>query len=348
MSKHDCAVLYNRANLTEPPRSRELVYPSTIIRDDVTGIEAALREGGYNPCVISVDAFSKDLVLALQRIAPRFVFNLCEEINKRSELEMCVAGLLEMMNLPYTGSGPLALGLALDKHRVKQLLRAAGIPAPRGYLHIPGGNPRCRGMKFPLFVKPAREDASLGINRDSVCLDEQALQRQVEYIHDVYRQPALVEEFLDGREFNVSVVGNGSAEVLAVSEIDFTGMPEGEPRIVSYQAKWDDESVAYRHTVPVCPAKIPKRLENRLREIALRSYQCIGCRDYGRVDMRTDSRGNTHVLEVNPNPDISPHAGFARAASAAGQSYDAMILRIVGCALERTAQATPAAYAICR
>jgi D-alanine-D-alanine ligase len=345
MGRYDCVVLYNAANLSEVDGSQEKIYPSTVLREEVGAIEESLREGGYSPYVLSVDHFSKELVQVLSKISPKFVFNLCEEINGRTELEMCVAGLMDLMGIPYTGSGPITLGLALNKFHTKQVLRAAGLPSARGYLHPPAMKPvRRGGIRFPVIVKPAHEDASLGINEDSVCHDNDHLERQVAYIHDVYQQEALVEEYLDGREFNVSIIGP-EPQVLAVSEIDFRKMPEGEPRIVSYRAKWDEESEVFEGTVPVCPAEISRRMEKRIKEIAIRSYRTIGCRDYARVDMRTDPRGNLYVLEVNPNPDISPKAGFARAARAAGLSYTDMVLRITQCALERGAKAAATVYA---
>jgi D-alanine-D-alanine ligase len=178
-----------------------------------------------------------------------------------------------------------------------------------------------------------------------VCHTAKQLEKQILYIHQVYGQEALVEEYLDGREFNVSVVGDRDPEVLAISEINFSGLPENEPRIVSYRAKWDEESPMYSFTVPICPADVTKRVENRIKNIAVRSYQCIGCRDYARIDMRTDSRGSIYVLEVNPNPDISPKAGFARAARAAGYTYSDIILRISAAAVERGAEVAAAVYA---
>ena len=131
-------------------------------------------------------------------------------------------------------------------------------------------------MRFPLFAKPARQDASLGINSNSVCCDGDQLEKQVQYIHDIYEQEALIEEYLDGREFNVSVIGEKNPEVLAIQEISFLGMTEGEPKIVSYRAKWDEESPMYKSTVPVCPAILPKRLEKRIKEIAIRSHLVVG------------------------------------------------------------------------
>ena len=346
MEHYDCVVLYNAANIMQKEGSEEKLYASNIIREEVGAIEESLRDGGFHPCVLSVEYFSKDLVQTLLEISPKFVFNLCEEINGKCELEMCIAGVLELMGIPYTGSDPFALGLALNKFHVKQILRSAGVPTAKAYLRYPGQALTIpRGMRFPMIVKPSREDASLGINSHSVCDTPEQLERQIVYVHEVYEQEALVEEYLDGREFNVSVVGDREPEVLAVQEIDFLGLPEGEPRIVSYRAKWDEESSYYNCTVPICPAIIPKRLENRIKDIAIRSHLCVGCRDYSRVDMRTDSRGNLYVLEVNPNPDISPNAGFARAARAAGYSYSEIILKISEEAMERRAKVAAAVYA---
>ncbi len=346
MELYDCVVLFNAANISEKEGSEEKLYPANIIREEVSAIEDSLRDGGYRPYVLSVEFFSRDLIRTLLEISPKFVFNLCEEINGKCELEMCIAGLLELMGIPYTGSDPFALGLALNKFHVKQILRSAGIPTARGFVRYPGQKRSIpRGMRFPMIVKPSRQDASLGINSRSVCHDVEQLEKQILYIHEVYEQEALVEEYLDGREFNVSVIGDQDPEVLAISEICFDGLPDGEPKIVSYRAKWDEESPLYSSTKPMCPANLSKRLENRIKDIAIRSHICVGCRDYARVDMRTDARGNLYVLEVNPNPDISPKAGFARAARAAGYTYAEMILRISEAAMERGAKVAAAVYA---
>ncbi len=346
MEQYDCVVLYNSANVSKKEECKEEIYLSNILREEVVAIEESLKEGGFKPYVFAVDNFSKDLIHTLLDISPKFVFNLCEEINGKCELEMCVAGILELLGMPYTGSDPFALGLALNKFHVKQILRSAAIPTAKGFICYPGRRSAIpRGMRFPMFVKPSRQDASLGINSNSVCYTAEQLQEQISYIHSAYEQEALVEEFLEGREFNVSVIGDQNPEVLAISEIDFAGLPDGEPKIVSYRAKWDEDSPMYQFTVPICPADLPKRLENRIKSIAIRSSQCIGCRDYARVDMRSDSRGNIYVLEVNPNPDISPKAGFARAARSAGFTYSEMILRISEAAMERGAQVAAAVYA---
>jgi D-alanine-D-alanine ligase len=345
MARSDCIILYNASTGRELPSSEEKIYPANLLREEAGAIEESLRELGFAPLVLAIDYFTKDLVATIQRVAPKFIFNLCEEIQGDCELEMCVAGLFELMNIPYTGSRPLALGLALNKFRVKQVLRAAGIPVPRGFLCPIGQQPKPRALgRCPAFVKPVHEDASLGINAHSVCRDFTQLEKQVSYIHHVYRQDALVEEFLEGREFNVSILGDQRARVLPISEIDFSRMPDDEPRIVSYRAKWDEESVVYQCSVPVCPAEIPHRVENRIKSIAMRSFQCIGCRDYARVDMRMDSLGNAYVLDVNPNPDLSPHAGFFRAARTAGMTYTDMVSHITQSTLERVTKVPSTAY----
>ena len=347
MKSYDCIVLHNTACISDRADCEEKPNPAYVLREDAVAVAESLRELGFHPYSFLVERFSRDLIQVLLDVSPKFVFNLCEEIEGNSELEMYVAGLLELMEIPYTGSRPFALGLALNKFYVKQILRSAGIPTPRGYLRFPGQkSPLPRGMRAPVIVKPSREDASLGINSHSICRTPGQIEKQISYIHKVYKQEALVEEYLEGREFNVSIMGRKNPEVLAISEIDFSGLPEGEPKIVSYRAKWDEESPLFSATIPICPAKLSKRLENRINRIALRSYQCIGCRDYARVDMRTDARGGLYVLEVNPNPDISPSAGFARAARTAGYSYPEMIMRISEAAMERGADVAPVVYAI--
>jgi D-alanine-D-alanine ligase len=346
MKPYDCVVLYNAANVKVKEGSEEKLYPSNLIREEVVAIESSLRDGGFHPYVLAVQSFSKDWIQVLSDLSPRFIFNLCEELDGRSELEMCLAGLLELTGIPYTGSNPFTLGLALNKFYVKQILRSAGVPTAKGFVRFPGQKAAIqRGMRFPMLVKPSRQDASLGINGNSVCHSAEALEKQIQYIHEVYEQEALIEEYLDGREFNVSVVGDRNPEVLAISEIDFSGLPEGEPRIVSYRAKWDEDCLMYACTKPICPAMVDNRLKNRIKDVAIRSYRWIGCRDYARVDMRTDASGRPYVLEVNPNPDISPNAGFARAARAAGYSYADIILRIGKAALGRGAKVISNTYA---
>jgi D-alanine-D-alanine ligase len=184
-------------------------------------------------------------------------------------------------------------------------------------------------------VKPLREDASLGIDNDALVKSQADLRRQAEKIHCLHRQPALVEEYVDGRELNVSILGNRDAEVLPISEIDFSTLPPGLPRICGYEAKWVEHSPEFGHTVPLCPASLPRKVERKVREVALRAYRLMDCRDYARVDIRLGRSGTPYVLEINANPDISPDAGMPRSAGVAGYDYTRMIGRIVNLAWAR-------------
>ncbi|MBI1745050.1 MAG: ATP-grasp domain-containing protein [Acidobacteria bacterium] len=344
MAKYDCVILHNNIEGYSPVFDDDMVSTNNV-RDEVEAVEQALRELRFNPYVMAIDCVDKEALVLLQKIAPKFVFNLCEGLRGNSEMEMYVAGLLELLGIPYTGSSPLTLGLALNKFKVKQLLRAGGIPTPKGWMINPLESIDLSVIPFPVIVKPSREDASLGINSDSVVYDGLGLQRQIDFIHSRYNQAALVEQYVIGRELNVAVIGHTDPQTLPISEIDFSGLPPEEPRIVSYKAKWDITSPLFIHTVPICPAKLAPRTVSRIRELALNVFREIGCRDYARIDMRLDEKNNPMVLEVNPNPDISPTAGLARAAGVAGLSYTELIGKIIACAVARAANEVKFAYA---
>jgi D-alanine-D-alanine ligase len=275
------------------------------------------------------------LALARQLIdyRPDVVFNLCEGFWGDARQEMNVAGLLELLRLPYTGSRPLCLGLTQDKARTKDLLLQKGLPTPRYLLVRPGEQyPRLNSLNFPLIVKPRFEDASQGIDPASVVDSSEAVMEHIQYIHKVYRQGALVEEFIEGRELNVAIIGDKTLSILPVAEIQFA---KDLPRsIVCFDGKWQAESKAYKGTKPICPAKLTAKQDLLVRDVALRAYKLLECRDYARVDMRL--RDNTpSILEINANPDISPDAGLARAAKVAGQSYPQLVEKIANLALDR-------------
>jgi D-alanine-D-alanine ligase len=180
------------------------------------------------------------------------------------------------------------------------------------------------------------EDASAGINEKSVVYDRKELEERVEYIIKMFKQPALVEEFIDGREVNVAILGNNPPVVLPISEIDFSHLPSHLPKIVSYEAKWIPNTDYYEKTIPICPAPLEPELERKIKDIALSCYKIMGCRDYARVDMRIDKEGNPYVLEVNPNPDLSRNAGFMRSASVYGLTPEETIVKIAEIAIERS------------
>jgi D-alanine-D-alanine ligase len=237
--------------------------------------------------------------------------------------------LLELLRLPYTGNGPLALGICNSKALAKQLMIANGIPTPRFRLCTcdPAGEP---GLSYPLVVKPANEDGSAGITEDSVVADLAGLRRQVKWLREGFRQDSLVEEFVDGREFNVGVLGNGTAadphRSLPPAELVYRN-PRW--RLCTYESKWDSTHPSYAEIAPVCPANASPETTARLSEITLDCARIFGLAGYARVDFRMNAGGELFVLEVNPNPDISPDAGMARAARAAGLPYPDLILEIL-------------------
>ncbi|MGA9115237.1 MAG: ATP-grasp domain-containing protein [Bacteroidota bacterium] len=306
------------------------------VLEEMEDIRNALNTLGYRTTILNVNSDVFRLLDHLRENRPDLVFNLVECVENESLQEMHVAGLYELLKIPYTGAGPMALGLALNKPRVKEVLAFHGIPTPRFEVYGPADRIAVReDLRFPLIVKPSREDASVGISDDSVVSSLGELRRRVRFIHQEFGQPALVEEYIRGRELNVALIGNTKPIVMPISEIDFSGLEKGMQHIVSYEAKWMHGSARYEGTRGVCPAVLTPETEARLRDTALRCYRIVGCRDYARVDFRLTDQGEPYVLEVNPNPDIADDAGFARSAKAYGMSFDQIVGRIVEYALER-------------
>lgn len=261
------------------------------------------------------------------------VFNLLEGLGNRTELEPEAALILERLGYRYTGSSPETLALCLDKARTKRVLESHGIFTP-AYRVCDDGEVEVF-IPLPAMVKPVAEDASLGVDDGAVVTTYGQLRKRVEYILDTYREPALVEEFIDGREFNVALWGNDEPECLPLAEIDYSGIGDPLRRICSYAAKWEPEREEYHLTPVMCPAKVDGRLAEKIRSIAIATYEALGCRGYARVDMRVRD-GQPYVLEVNPNPDVSPDAGFARATLTAGYTYPEMVEKILHLAGEHS------------
>jgi D-alanine-D-alanine ligase len=264
------------------------------------------------------------------------VFNLVESVGGESIKEMFVAGIYELYNIPYTGCSAVTLGLCLNKHRAKLIMKGAGFNVPRWRLYL---NPLTiifdSKPEFPLIVKPSQEDASVGISEQSVVNDEKELKDQLEFLYHTLKQPIIVEEYIEGREINSAILGDKEKIALPLSEISFDTLPGDLPKIVTYDGKWIKDSLYYKNTIPVCPAPLDDELAERIKKIALNVSDLFGCRDYCRVDFRLDKNNQPYILEVNPNPDISINAGFARAAKAYGLSYDELLVKIIEFALER-------------
>ncbi len=269
------------------------------------------------------------LLKDIRKNKPDVIFNFMELYRENSRLEMNLVGMLELLGTPYTGAPPMALANCQSKVLAKRILNSYGIRTANFILIKKSMKNYKHNLKFPLIIKPAFEDASVGIENNSIVENTKALRERVEYILTVFQQPALVEEFIEGRELNVAVMGDKEPFALPISEIDFTEMPEHLYNIVSYQAKWDPNHEAYHKTIPSCPAILPKRVEKKAKEIAVEAFKIMGCRDYARIDMRLSHNNELYVLEVNPNPDLTESAGFMRSAEAAGIGYVGALKKII-------------------
>ena len=287
--------------------------------DEADAVHRTILATGRKSTLLPVR--SLDTCLAqVRKLAPDLVFNLCEGLAGQARYEMHMAAIWELLNVAHTGNGALTLGISQDKALSKQLFIAKGIPTPA--FELCEAVPESTNLNFPLIAKPSREDASLGIMADAIIRNLAELQKSVKRLLSKYHQPILVEEYIDGREFNVAVLGVKSPRALPVAEICFDKLSKEEPRITSYEAKWLKDHPLYAKTPSVCPAPIEPSLAAKLQDISLRVYKALGGRGYGRVDLRMDSKENIFVLEFNPNPDISPDAGFSKALKAAGLSYE--------------------------
>lgn len=298
-------------------------------------IAKTLRKAGFDAYIVNllddVNIFLEDY----KKNKPDVVFNLVEIYEDYAELEMGFAGLLELLKVPYTGAPPLALGTSQNKYLTKKILSAVGINTASARYIKKVEKIYQHGLKYPIIVKPALEDASVGIENNSVVNNHKALRQRIEHILNEYEQPALIEEYIDGRELNVAVFGDKKPKVLPISEIDFSKMPKHLHNIVSYQAKWEPLDESYHKTIPRCPARLQKKIREKAEEIAIHCFKTIGCRDYARIDMRLSKENELYVLEINPNPDLTEDAGFMRSAKQAGYSYRKTLKTIIELAAKR-------------
>jgi D-alanine-D-alanine ligase len=232
--------------------------------------------------------------------------------------------LYQLLEYNFTGNLAFCLGNCLNKERTKNILRAHGINTPASMTINYSDNilEKDYKLKYPVILKLLKEDASIGISEFSVVDNFINLSKQVAFLQRTYKQDILIEEFIDGRELNVAVLGNN---ILPISEIEFKTLPPGLPKIVTYDGKWMEDSVYFENTKPVCPAILNGKIKKRVERTAMLAFEAMGCRDYARIDIRLNEQNIPFVIEVNPNPDISTDSGFARAAAAAGLSYAEML-----------------------
>ena len=300
---------------------------------EAAAVEKALLDSGYQVTCVPLTLPFEEARDILGKLETDLIFNLFEGFPGYPETEADICQVLTDIGVPYTGCPPQALRLALNKAGTKSLLQAGEINTPDFQL-MHSGTLSDFSLEFPCIIKPNSEDASHGITEDSVVSNVKEMETQINKVSIQYRtDEILVEEYIDGREFNTTVIGNNRKQVLVISEIEFS-LPSGLPSIVTYAGKWEVESQYYKGTTPVCPAQISENEEQGIIEIAEKACTITKCRGYARVDMRMDRQGRIFVLEVNPNPDISPDSGAALQANAAGMTYTEFIRRLVSLAME--------------
>ena len=301
----------------------------------------ALDRLGHEVEPVEVDNRVEPLVSALGRLRPELIINIAESFGGKSAMESNIAALLNLMGLRYTGSSPSGLILAGDKILAKKVLTFHGIRTPRFATVYRGALDWVEELHFPVIVKPPQEDASVGLTSGSVVHDLKQLLQRMDALQSEFEQPVLVEEFIDGREFYVSVLGNANAHALPVIELDFSKFPADRPRIASWDAKWGDDAgggAEFEGTTSIFPDNLSDDLTERLHAVAVDAFHALRLRDYGRIDLRVNEEEEVFVIEVNPNCYLERDSEFARSAARGGLDYDALIGRIVELAAARYAR----------
>ena len=340
------AIVYNEADPSIYKKiNEEIIEEQDFVPyfeiDDLTPMEEyeiisrKLKRIGFSCYALNI---KDDLYFFLNNIKenkPDIIFNFIELFNDDPTLEMNIVGLLELLGIPYTGAPAMALANCQSKILTKRMLNEVGIITPKFFVIERPIQKIKHELNFPVIVKPALEDASAGIENNSIVTNNDELIKRINYVLEYYEQPALVEEFIAGRELNLAILGDEKPKALPISEIDFSTMPEHLYNIVSYEAKWEPHDEAYHKTIPICPAVLPKTIENKAKEIAIKAFNTMQCRDYARVDMRLSENNELFVLEVNPNPDLTEGAGFMRSMDAAGYTYAKALKKIIDLAYKR-------------
>jgi D-alanine-D-alanine ligase len=333
MSPLTVGVVYNTNGEPHRGEPRDIIAIQETV-EIADSIGEAVSELGYHHLKLPVLRSLEDLRLSMAGLSTQdtLIFNVCDDFGGASLGAARVAELIESMGFMYTGEIARTMNICMDKAQTKERLLQRGVPtSPYQVFDQNSGDFH---LNFPVIIKPLTEDASFGIDYESVAWDTAAVFSRVEYILEKYRQPAIVEQFLVGRELTVGLLGNEILEALPVSEIDFSSIEDPYRRILTYEAKWMVDSPLYHATQSICPADLSEAEIERVLLVASDAYRAVNLRDYGRIDIRY-VRGIPYVIEVNEAPDLAKEAGFAKAASVAGYSYTEMIERILNIALLR-------------
>jgi D-alanine-D-alanine ligase len=339
MSKLKIVVLYDRVLVDESVDQAASPDKAPVTRSlDKKEVEEevaeALEKLGHEPTLHELDGTPKSLV-ALAKLECDLVFNLTESFADDDTADFKIAAFLELIGKKYTGSGTHGLMLAQDKAIAKKIFAFHGIHTPVFAKSFRGRLDFSHDLQFPVIVKPAREDGSIGIEFSAVVSSIRELMERMDWLHANFDSPVLIEEYIEGREMYVGVIGNDKPAALPVVELDLSKLPDGRPRIASAEVKWGKGTKAYRDTKSAVATDLPEENVLTLQQTAVAAYQALELRDYGRVDMRLQADGRVHVIEVNPNPWLSSKAEFAMAARKAGRTYPQLVEEIVELAMAR-------------
>ena len=294
----------------------------------------ALGKLGHEPVYQVLDGRDASLT-GLARCNADLFFNLTESYAGDDTRDMNIAAYLDLLDKRYTGAGPHSLYLAQDKALAKKIFHFHQIRTPFFAISFKGKLDHAHDIEFPLIVKPSAEDGSIGIDVGSVVTSIKELMERIHYIQEEFDSPALIEEYIEGREIYAAVLGNDKPEALPLVELDLSRLPEGMPRIAGTEVKWEKDTEAFKRTKSVIAKDLDEKMATKLQETALAAYQALKLRDYGRIDMRLTKDGKIYVIEANPNPWLSSSAEFAMAARESGRSYTDLIREIVDLAMAR-------------
>jgi D-alanine-D-alanine ligase len=338
------AVLYDvwgEEEVSEPEETAKPVRKrkSKREKEDREEIFEALTKLGHEPSYYILDGRTQSLH-GLAKCGADLVFNLIESYAGDDTKEMNVAAYMDLIGLPYTGAGPHAHFLAQDKTTAKKMFHFHGIRTPYFATAYRGNIDHAHDVEFPLIVKPILEDGSIGIDAEAVVSSVKELMERVEYVQNEFDSPALIEEYIEGREIYAAILGSYEAtEVLPLVELDLSQLPKGTPRIASRDVKFETASEAYKLTQSKVADDLDEETTQKLSETAVAAYRAVKLRDYGRIDMRLTPKGEVYVIEANPNPWLSSKHEFAMAGKKSGRSYTQLIESIVELAMDRTRRA---------
>jgi D-alanine-D-alanine ligase len=338
MGKLKIVVLYDRV-LVDDSDEQASSDKSPVVRTlDKKEVEEEVAEVitklGHEPVMHELDGTQKSL-LGLAKLECDLVFNLAESFADDDTADFKIAAFLELLGKKYTGSGTHGLMLAQDKAVAKKIFAFHGIHTPTFAKSFRGRLDFSHDLQFPVIVKPAREDGSIGIEFSAVVNSIRELMERMDWLHANFDSPVLIEEYIDGREMYVGIIGNDKAEALPIVELDLSKLPDGTPRIAAAEVKWGKGTKAYKDTKSAIATDLPEEIVQTLQQTAVAAYQALELRDYGRVDMRLQPDGRVHVIEVNPNPWLSSRAEFAMAARKSGRTYPQLVEEIIELATTR-------------